>query len=117
MPSVAVFYKSCGFEYSDRIENFFTDNHDHQMIEDRIQLKDMVYLKRNISENIIIKTYYGRMSACGVFCSGYHTYTRENGLIISKIRRLLGISRQKYDRQQRNNTRSRQEAIEVVDMA
>ena len=40
------FYKSCGFEYSHRIENFFTDNYDHQMIEDGKLLKDMVYLKR-----------------------------------------------------------------------
>lgn len=42
------FYKSCGFEYSHRIENFFTDNYDHQMIEDSVLLKDMVYLKQKI---------------------------------------------------------------------
>lgn len=42
------FYKSCGFEYSHRIENFFTDNYDHQMFEDGVLLKDMVYLKREI---------------------------------------------------------------------
>ena len=56
VPSSVGFYKSCGFEYSHRIENFFTDNYDHQMIEDGVLLKDMVYLKRNIPENII-KTY------------------------------------------------------------
>lgn len=48
VPSATGFYKSCGFEYSHRIENFFTDNYDHQMIEDGVLLKDMVYLKREI---------------------------------------------------------------------
>lgn len=48
VPSSVRFYKSCGFEYSHRIENFFTGNYDHQMIEDGVLLKDMVYLKREI---------------------------------------------------------------------
>lgn len=48
VPSAVNFYKSCGFEYSHRIENFFTDNYNHQMIEDGILLKDMVYLKREL---------------------------------------------------------------------
>lgn len=48
VPSSVEFYKSCGFEYSHRIENFFTDNYDHQMFEDGVLLKDMVYLKREI---------------------------------------------------------------------
>lgn len=48
VPSAVGFYKSCGFEYSHRVENFFTDNYDHQMIEDGILLKDMIYLKQKI---------------------------------------------------------------------
>lgn len=48
VPSAVGFYKSCGFEYSHRIENFFTDNYDHEMIEDGIVLKDMLYFKREI---------------------------------------------------------------------
>lgn len=48
VPSSVGFYKSCGFEYSHRIENFFTDNYDHQMIEDGVLLKDMVYMKQKI---------------------------------------------------------------------
>lgn len=48
VPSATGFYKNCGFEYSHRIENFFTDNYDHQMIEDGVLLKDMIYLKREI---------------------------------------------------------------------
>lgn len=39
------FYKSCGFVYSHRIPNFFTDNYDHPIFEDGKQLKDMIYLK------------------------------------------------------------------------
>ena len=46
VPSAVGFYTSCGFEYSHRIKNFFTDNYDHQMIEDGVLLKDMIYLKR-----------------------------------------------------------------------
>lgn len=48
VPSTIGFYNSCGFEYSHRIENFFTDNYDHQMIEDGVLLKDMIYLKKEI---------------------------------------------------------------------
>ena len=48
VPRTIGFYKSCGFEYSHRIENFFTDNYDHLMIEDGVLLKDMIYLKRNL---------------------------------------------------------------------
>ena len=35
-----------GFIDSHRVERFFTDNYDHPIIEDGIQLVDMVYLKR-----------------------------------------------------------------------
>ena len=42
------FYKHCGFAYSHRIKDFFTNNYDHPIYEDGILLKDMVYLKRNI---------------------------------------------------------------------
>lgn len=43
--SALSFYKSCGFTESHRIKNFFTDNYDHPMFEDGVQLVDMVYLK------------------------------------------------------------------------
>lgn len=42
------FYKHCGFTYSHRVKNFFIENHDHPIYEDGVQLKDMVYLSRNI---------------------------------------------------------------------
>lgn len=37
------FYKKCGFVESHRVKNFFTDNYDHPIFEEGIQLKDMVY--------------------------------------------------------------------------
>lgn len=51
-PSSLSFYHSCGFTESHRVKNFFTDNYDHPIYEDGIQLVDMVYLKR---ERINIK--------------------------------------------------------------
>lgn len=45
-PSTLSFYHNCGFTESHRVENFFTDNYDHPMFEDGVQLVDMVYLKR-----------------------------------------------------------------------
>ena len=47
-PTILSFYESCGFEESYRVKNFFTDNYDHPMFEDGIQLIDMVYLKKKL---------------------------------------------------------------------
>lgn len=47
-PSILQFYQSCGFALSHRIKNFFTDNYDHIMIEEGVQLVDMVYLKKDL---------------------------------------------------------------------
>ncbi len=46
VPSSLGFYHACGFCDSHRVKNFFTDNYDHVMFEDGVQLVDMVYLKR-----------------------------------------------------------------------
>ena len=46
VPSTLGFYHKCGFSESHRIKNFFTDNYNHIIIEDGVQLVDMVYLKR-----------------------------------------------------------------------
>jgi GNAT superfamily N-acetyltransferase len=48
IPSILSFYENCGFEKSHRVKNFFTDNYDHLMFEDGIQLVDMVYLKKTL---------------------------------------------------------------------
>jgi len=48
VPTILSFYESCGFEKSHSIKNFFTDNYDHPMFEEGIQLIDMVYLKKDL---------------------------------------------------------------------
>jgi GNAT superfamily N-acetyltransferase len=40
------FYEKCGFRRHHVIENFFTDNYDHPIIEAGIRLKDMIYLRK-----------------------------------------------------------------------
>ncbi len=47
-PAILSFYKSCGFEKSHRVKNFFTDNYDHLMFDGDIQLVDMIYLKKDL---------------------------------------------------------------------
>ena len=44
-PSTLRFYKSCGYSYSHRISNFFTDNYPAPIIEEGVTLRDMIYLK------------------------------------------------------------------------
>lgn len=45
-PLTLPFYKKCGFTEHHRLKNFFTDNYDHPIYEEGIQLVDMVYLSR-----------------------------------------------------------------------
>jgi hypothetical protein len=47
-PRIILFYQKHGFRISHRIKDFLTDNYDHPMFEDGVQLIDMVYLKRNL---------------------------------------------------------------------
>lgn len=48
VPRTVGFYRSCGFEYSHRMEDFFTENYDHPIIEEGVLLKDKIYLKQEI---------------------------------------------------------------------
>lgn len=50
-PTILSFYKSCGFENSHRIKNFFTDNYDLPMFEGEIQIVDMIYLKKDLKNS------------------------------------------------------------------
>lgn len=50
VPGTIGFYRDCGFELSHRIADFFTDNYDHPIMEEGIQLKDMIYLKQNLTQ-------------------------------------------------------------------
>ena len=46
--SAVPFYEKCGFKRSHVIKNFFTDNYDHEIYENGIKLKDMVYMKMEL---------------------------------------------------------------------
>ncbi|MCM1002899.1 MAG: GNAT family N-acetyltransferase [Candidatus Gastranaerophilales bacterium] len=45
-PLTIPFYEKCGFNRSHVVRNFFTDNYDHPIYENGVQLIDMIYLKR-----------------------------------------------------------------------
>lgn len=47
-PSTLRFYGSCGYSYSHRIPNFFTDNYPTPIIEEGTTLRDMIYLEKNV---------------------------------------------------------------------
>ena len=48
VPSIIQFYEKNGFHLSHKIHNFFTDNYDHAIFEDGVQLVDMIYLKKEL---------------------------------------------------------------------
>ena len=49
-PWILQFYQKNGFKISHRVDSFFTDNYDHPIFDNGVQLVDMVYLKRNLNE-------------------------------------------------------------------
>ncbi len=48
VPTMLTFYQKCGFSPSHRVKNFFTENYNHPIIEDGIELKDMIYLQQKL---------------------------------------------------------------------
>ncbi len=46
-PSTLRFYEKCGYRYSHRVPNFFTNNYSNPIIEEGVLLRDMIYLKKN----------------------------------------------------------------------
>ena len=48
IPSIVSFYEKGGFVFSHRVQNYFIEHYDKPMFEDGIQLKDKVYLERNL---------------------------------------------------------------------
>lgn len=48
-PSTLRFYRSCGYSYSHRIPDFFTDNYPEPIVEEGVTLRDMVYLQKKQS--------------------------------------------------------------------
>lgn len=49
-PLTLPFYEKCGFQAVGRIENFFTDNYDHPIIEGGVLLRDMVILEKGMEQ-------------------------------------------------------------------
>ena len=47
-PLTIPFYEKCGFIRSHSVPHFFTDNYDHPIYEDGVQLVDMIYLRRRL---------------------------------------------------------------------
>jgi len=50
-PLTVPFYEKCGFVYTHRIKNFFTDNYNHPIYEGGVLLKDMVYFEIKFTED------------------------------------------------------------------
>lgn len=48
-PVIVPFYEKSGFVVSHRIENYFIEHYKEPIFEHGVQLKDKVYLKRNLS--------------------------------------------------------------------
>lgn len=47
-PLTVPFYERCGYRRGRLIKNFFTDNYDHEIWEDGVLLRDMVYFDKII---------------------------------------------------------------------
>jgi GNAT superfamily N-acetyltransferase len=47
-PLTVLFYEHCGFVKSHVVKKFFTDNYNHPIYENGIQLVDMVYLRKEL---------------------------------------------------------------------
>ena len=47
-PLTIPFYEKCGFVRSHSVKNFFADNYDHPIYEGGVQLKDMIYLRKQL---------------------------------------------------------------------
>lgn len=47
-PLTLPFYQRCGFQITHIVKDFFVDNYDHPIYEAGRQLRDMVYLQKEI---------------------------------------------------------------------
>jgi GNAT superfamily N-acetyltransferase len=54
-PVIVPFYEKSGFVVSHRIENYFTEHYDEPIFEHGVQLKDKVYLKRDLRRRVGLK--------------------------------------------------------------
>ncbi len=47
-PRTVPFYEACGFRRHHVVKDFFTENYDHEIWEDGVLLRDMVYLRKSL---------------------------------------------------------------------
>ena len=47
-PLTVPFYERCGFAYSHRLKDFFTENYPEPIVEGGVTLRDMVYFRREL---------------------------------------------------------------------
>ena len=47
-PSTLAFYRACGFRAYGRRERFFTDNYDRPIVEEGVELRDMILLRKRL---------------------------------------------------------------------
>lgn len=47
-PLTVPFYEKCGFAYSHRLKDFFTENYPEPIVEGGVTLRDMVYFRREL---------------------------------------------------------------------
>jgi len=47
-PEILSFYKNSGFRITHKIENYFLEQYNEPIFENGVQLKDKIYLKRNL---------------------------------------------------------------------
>ncbi len=48
-PWILSFYQQCGFAISHTVPNFFVDHYDHPILDNGKQLKDMIYLRKEMT--------------------------------------------------------------------
>lgn len=47
-PTIISFYEKCGFQISHKVKDFFIVNYEKPIFENGVQLKDMIYLKKEL---------------------------------------------------------------------
>jgi len=67
VPWTVSFYKSCGFVFSHRLENYFVENYDAPMYDAGVQLVDKVYFKMDLRrQKYFLKMEVNKTHCCRV---------------------------------------------------
>lgn len=85
-PQTILFYENCGFTYSHRLPNFFTDHYDHPIFEGGKQLVDMIYLKKPLRKIVgaTPEDYPEILLLWEVAVRGSHPFLKEEDILFYK---------------------------------